>query len=171
MAVFIAGATTCPICNLVVQSGDDVLNFPPLFLNHRHEVFEVTDAVVHRACLMQRPYSAQALEKLETYERRRDERKHCKICRKPIDSPDDYFGTGPLSDDPDEPIARFDWFEAHVHCLREWEGTAGLTAALSAASASPDWEGDALQGLVTRLKEIGTSDEGAVAPRAGPRRC
>lgn len=161
MAVFIAGVTTCPLCGLTVQRNQDAVNFPPLFLNQHHDVFEVTDSVVHRSCLAERPYARLALDKLASYDERRTRLKLCKICGRVIADPDDYFGTGPLSDDPREDIARLDWFEAHIGCLRTWKGRPQLLQELLLAASSADWEGGVLQGLASRLMEIGSSPEGS----------
>lgn len=160
MAIFIAGMTTCPLCKHVIERENDAVNFPPLFLNQHHDVFAITDAVVHRACLKGRPYARLALAKLAAYERRRGRPKVCAICGEVISDPDEYFGTGPLADDPAEPISRLDWFEAHVPCLATWEGTSGLIRDLLEASRFEDWEGDALPLLAARLDELSASQNG-----------
>jgi hypothetical protein len=159
MAVFIAGRTTCPLCGLLVQESDEAINFPPLFLNAHHDVFEISDSVVHRSCLERRSYSQLAQAKLAAYNDRRGSTKLCKICGRVISNPDDYFSTGPLSDDQGEEIARLDWFEAHSGCLRSWDGTPQLIDDLRHAARSDDWEGQVLHDLAERLEEIRSSEE------------
>lgn len=161
MALFIAGRTTCPLCGLLVQETDEAFNFPPLFLNARHEVFEISDSVVHRSCLESRSYSQLAQDKLAAYNERRGAPKLCKICGRVISTPDEYFSTGPLSDDPGEEVAQFDWFEAHSGCLRSWDGTPQLIDDLLYAARSDDWEGNVLHDLAERLEEIRSSEEPA----------
>lgn len=157
MAIFIAGKTTCPLCDRVIQPEEESVNFPPIFLNRHHDVFEITDAVVHRACLTGRPYAQLALSKLSAYERQHGRPKACAICGQFISDPDDYFGTGPLSDEPSELISRLDWFQAHIGCLQDWEGRPALIRDLLDASLSEDWEGDALTALAARIEEFGAS--------------
>lgn len=84
MAVFVAGKTTCPLCSRVIQTDENVINFPPLFLNHHHAVFELTDAVVHRPCLDSRPYARLALDKFSVNGDRRVRPQVCKICGRVI---------------------------------------------------------------------------------------
>jgi hypothetical protein len=112
----------------------------------------VNDAVVHRGCLLRRPYGPRALAKLEDYERHRHQLRTCRICGVPISDPDDYLSLGPLSDFPDEPLARFDWFQAHLHCLNDWEQTPDLVAVLEDVSRSAGWEGDVLERLLDRIR-------------------
>ena len=76
----------------------------------------------------------------------------CQVCGLVIGDPDDYFALGPISDDPGEPLSRFDWFQAHLHCLRDWDGTPGLVRALEDTSHSAEWEGDVLERSLTRIK-------------------
>jgi hypothetical protein len=96
---------------------------------------------------------------LASYEERRAPPKVCKICGQVISDPDDYFGTGPLSDDPREELAQLDWFEAHIGYLGTWRGRPQLVRELLRASISEDWEGEVLQGLASRLEEIGSSPQ------------
>jgi hypothetical protein len=160
MAVFILGVTGCPLCGRVIEAADDVVNFPPLFLNRHHDVFEITDSVVHRSCLDQRPYAGLALGKLAAADEHRARARVCQICGQDITQPDDYFGTGPLADDPREEIARLDWFEAHIRCLITWEGRPELVRELAQFSNSTEWEGDVLDRLVRRPEEFGTRPVG-----------
>jgi hypothetical protein len=157
MAIYIAGISSCPLCGQLVNPNESAINFPPFFLNQHHQVFEITDSVVHRSCLAKRPYANTALAKLAKYEARRGKPHMCTICNQDISDSDDFFGTGPLADDPTEAVAHLDWFEAHVSCLRTWSGRAHLIDELLEASNSPDWEGDVLVNTALRLQELGAT--------------
>jgi hypothetical protein len=76
------------------------------------------------------------------------------VCGLVIGDPDDYFALGPISDDPGEPLSRFDWFQAHLHCLRDWDGTPGLVTALEDTSHSAEWEGDVLERLLDQIRRL-----------------
>jgi hypothetical protein len=154
MAVFVQGKTACPLCTKVIQPDEDSITFPPLFLNSHHRVFEVNDAVVHRACLLVRPYGESALAKLATYEERAGQPRTCRVCGRDISDPDDYFTTGPLADDASEGVSRLDWFDAHESCLHVWPGTPALIQDLIKFARSDDWEGDVLTSLATRLQAV-----------------
>lgn len=154
MGLLILGATRCPICARLIEQEDSIVNFPPIFVNEHHAVFEVTDAVVHRSCLAERPYAQLAIRKLAACEERRLLPRVCRICGRSISDPDDYFGTGPLADDPAEDVARLDWFEAHIQCLRTWAGRSRLAEDLRAVSGSPVWEGDILEKLASALEGL-----------------
>jgi hypothetical protein len=41
MAILVRGKTRCPLCGNVIEEGDDVVNFPPIFFNQRRAVWEV----------------------------------------------------------------------------------------------------------------------------------
>jgi hypothetical protein len=107
------------LCGQPASEIEDLVKFPPIFANQRDPAFVVNDAVVHHHCLMERSYGPRALAKWEDYERRQRRPKICRVCGTVIGDPDDYFSLGPLSDFPDEPLARFDWLQAHLHCLRD----------------------------------------------------
>ncbi len=154
MAILIAGRTECPLCSAVLHADDDAVAFPPIFLNRLDSTFEVSDAAVHRDCLLTRPYAQRALAKLEDYLRRTDRAKVCAICARPLDDPADYFALGPLSDRPDEPIARYDWFESHLHCLPAWAGRVDLLGALRETERSGKWGGDVLDRLIRRIETV-----------------
>lgn len=152
MAVYIPGKTRCPLCGQPALGEEFLVNFPSIFANQLDPASAVNDAVVHRRCLAERPYGQRALAKLESYQQHQGRPKVCQVCGLAIADPDDYFALGPISDYPDEPLARFDWFQAHLHCLRDWDGTPGLVRAIEAVSRSAEWEGDVLERLLEQIR-------------------
>lgn len=151
MAVYIPGKTQCPLCGQLALEGDLLVSFPPVFANQSDPAFAVNDAVVHRRCLAERSYGQRALTKLETYRWHQGRPRVCRVCGLAIGDPDDYFTLGPVCDDPDGPLARFSWLQAHLHCLRDWDETPDLVSAIEAVSRSAAWEGDSLERLLEQI--------------------
>ena len=152
MVIVIMGTTECRLCRQVLDEDDDIVCLPPIFFNRRHPAYEVSDAAVHRGCLLDRSYGAAALAKLAVFARRQEQPKVCAVCGDPLRDPDDYFSIGPLSDHPDEPIARFDWFQAHLHCLPGWAGREDLVSTLEDTIESGTWDGEVLHWLLARAQ-------------------
>lgn len=154
MAVYLPGKTRCPLCGQLSLPEERLVIFPPIFANQRDPAIAVNDAVVHSHCLAEHPYGQRALGKLESYQQHQGMPRACQVCGLVVTDPDDYFTLGPISDFPDEPLARFDWFQAHSHCLRDWDGTAGLVSAIEAVSRSAEWEGDVLERVLEQIRKV-----------------
>ena len=154
MAIYLPGKTRCPLCSQPALREESLLGFPPILANQLDPAFIVNDAVVHRSCLSERPYGQHALAKLESYQRHQGQPRTCQVCSLMITDPDDYFALGPISDTPDQPLARFDWFQAHLRCLRDWDGTPELVRTIETVSGSAEWEGDALERLLEQISTM-----------------
>ena len=150
MGVVILGRTRCPLCGQVLEPGQDVIGFPPLFDNRREAISVLSDAAVHRPCLLRSPFAERALTVLADERDHRGRPWRCAICGLDIVRSEDFFGLGPEAQ-YGEPLARYDWFQAHRACLRTWSGTADLLAALEQVSKSDGWEGTSLDRLIAQI--------------------
>lgn len=156
MANSVPGTKTCPICGLRAEAdaGDEVVYFPPMFANQKHAVHVLNESLVHQRCLDAAPFGAAALRKLAAVQRTRVRTFVCVVCRRTIGDPDDFFGTGFLSDSEDEAVARLDNIFAHRSCLLRWDGALQLADDLDAVMASGEWEGHTLSELSQQLRSL-----------------
>jgi hypothetical protein len=50
MTVFIAGASTCPICEKVILSPNDAILIPTFILDRDHPLYKYSGLALHRPC-------------------------------------------------------------------------------------------------------------------------
>jgi hypothetical protein len=67
MALVIRGTTKCRLCGRVIAVEDDIVTFPSGLFDRGEPAFEVNDAGVHRACLLDTSFAADALGRLRDY--------------------------------------------------------------------------------------------------------
>ena len=154
MALVILGKTSCHLCGRTLLKGEDVVAFRQLFYNQLDPIWVLSDAGVHRDCLIGHGMADRALCKLEEYQQHLGDPKICVVCREPILDPDDYFATGPVGDGPDDPLQAVSWIQAHLSHLPDWEGTPELLRVLEETLRSPEWESVALEWLVRVIRSV-----------------
>ena len=67
MALVVRGKSKCRLCGLVISEDDVIVTFPSGLFHPGEPVFEINDAGVHRACLLDREYAAIALQRLDEF--------------------------------------------------------------------------------------------------------
>ena len=150
MAIVILGKTRCPLCEKVLEPGQEVVGFPPIFANRREAISVLSDAAVHRACLMESRFADRAMSALADERAHRATPRVCAICGLRIVRPEQLFAIGPMTQ-YGEPLARYDWFQAHRACLKDWPAVRELAATLERVSNSDEWDGPVLLGLVDQI--------------------
>jgi hypothetical protein len=64
MALVIRGRSKCRLCGLVISESDVIVTFPSGLFHPEDPAFEVNDAGVHRACLLDTDFADFALRRL-----------------------------------------------------------------------------------------------------------
>ena len=62
-----------------------------------------------------------------------------------VTEPDDCFGTGFLSGDPGNPVAKFNYIHLHRSHFAQWASAGEFRAALESFLASDEWEGPKIE--------------------------
>jgi hypothetical protein len=136
----------CPLCGLQVTDGEPTRSFRPFISNSMSPLLVFSDSTCHVACVRDHPFGDLAVSIEEaTRNAYRPDNRICRICSLVISEPADYFGLGFLTDVTGLKASKFNLFQAHLSCLRDWEETPGLVDALRELDASDHWGGDALQ--------------------------
>lgn len=153
MALVILGRTECVICGLVMAEGDEIVSFPAFVSNRRDPLFRFTDAAFHRSCLAQDPLGRRAMDRLqELSEHLGPGKRLCLVCGRAIVDPDDYVTFGHLTDEPSNPLFRWNYAQLHRSCIADWPQLHDVIEMLEAYERSGAWEGDVLARLIEDLK-------------------
>jgi len=119
VALLIRGASSCPICNQVIQVHDDVISFPPFIPNEFDPLYLFHDANFHRDCFLNHPFANAATKRYEELETHHQTRIDV-ITNTPITDPDDYFMLGHLTDDATDPLYRYNYLHLRRSKLSNW---------------------------------------------------
>src|ERR1700760_1786126 len=92
MSILLLGKSTCPICGLTINDGDQYCCFPAFVINIKDELFFFSDNNFHLHCLNRHVYGKTAKEYAALFvEKIRPENRICLISGKKITSPNDHI--------------------------------------------------------------------------------
>jgi hypothetical protein len=152
MALVFYGHTTCAICNQIIEEGEAIIAFPPLFPNKRDPLYIFHDSASHLNCLQNHQFGANAIARFEQYRAHTGPgHRQCRICGKEITDPDDYFGFGHLTDDDTRPVFAYNFACFHKSCLKDSSTALYLMYELEKLQGSGEWEGPSLPWLIAEL--------------------
>lgn len=147
MAILIYGMS-CLICGEPMHEGQDLFSFPPFVSNRKDPLWLFDDAAVHTECLRAHPLGKTAEMRLERYmEAREESPPRCALCSVKIAEPDEYFTFGHLTDDPANPLSRYNFRHYHRHCLAKSREFPEIRAHLIALGESGEWDEAAIDWL------------------------
>lgn len=138
LPLFLPGQTTCGICSKTIAVMDGAVGVPPFVANELDPLRPFSDAVFHQECLDAHPSGALISRLTGAYKTHLKERV-CWACRRRITDPDQWFGTGYLSSDPQDLAERFNFCQLHADCIRHWPQRPLLRTALERLSESGKW--------------------------------
>lgn len=157
MPIFIADQTRCPICNNLVQPGSQSVTFPLFEGNTMSPLYRFSGSIVHKSCYENSPFKAQLDNRLRELKRLEAQPRVDFITGTPltlpfIGHPDNVIGTGFLTDDPDDPLYRFNNLLINRKNLSQWAERNALIRLLSEYDATGEWGGNALKNLISILQ-------------------
>ena len=118
MAIYLDGATVCPICSQVIHGAEEAVCYPPFIENERDELRFIHDGSFHKECLDRHPLSERIYARLNIYENALKNLNRCIICASPVTSPDECFALGFFTYAPDNSLYRFNYRICHCGCLK-----------------------------------------------------
>lgn len=115
MALITPG-TKCVLCQQVLDTRP-VVAFGHFCRNRRDPLFIFSDAAVHPACFEASPLRDQVRRRVQERKLRMGERT-CEVCRSAVLG--DWYTTDHLTDDPADPLFRFNYLHFHRAHLPAW---------------------------------------------------
>jgi hypothetical protein len=93
---------------------EDLVSFSPFVANCRDPLYQFSDAAFHRTCFQAHPLAREATRRSEEVRAYgAPGQRRCVVCAQEIMDPDDYFGTGFLTEDATNPVFEFNYL--HIH--------------------------------------------------------
>jgi endogenous inhibitor of DNA gyrase (YacG/DUF329 family) len=145
MAIFVPGIP-CPLCGMSVRSAGEAVMFSPFVADRSDRLFVFSDSVVHASCLSRHPLSNDATKWHDEASRKRNMmEQECVACGKPVLDPDDFFSTGLLTREPENPLFGFNFVVLHRSHAETWSRFDEFRRRMDAAQAEGgQWRGPTL---------------------------
>lgn len=145
MAIVVLGRSQCGGCRRTLEAQDEVVSFSAFVANPLDPLHRFSDAAFHRACFEADALSSRALQRWrEVLLRSGPGHRLCAACGGDIVDPDDYFGTGFLTDDRSSAAHEFNHLHLHRAHFNGWAKAAGFRAAIEQLMSSPSWGGPSI---------------------------
>jgi hypothetical protein len=152
MAILLIGKTECPICGMVIKEAQEVVCFPNFVANKFDPLWMFSDGAFHANCFYDHPLAEKALARYaKSQEHTGPGKRFCAICDKEIKDPDNYFAVGHLTEEPSDPLYRYNYLQAHASCLATWPERLRLLAEVERLLHSGRWGGDSLARILAEL--------------------
>jgi hypothetical protein len=153
MALFVEGME-CMLCGKPMDrsAGQEVVMFRRLASNHLDPLWPMSDGAFHAECFRRHPLAGRVERRIRELEEHASPWPPlCTVCGTRITHPADFFGFGPLTDDPEDPLAAYNYRYLHASCLREWSEASRARELLEQLQASGRWGGPALLNLLAEM--------------------
>ena len=148
MALFIPGMH-CRLCGEAIRSQDDAKLFPLFTGNEADPLFIFSGAVTHKICFEQDPrhdFGSLRLADFSASQKKRP--RTCLVCGMQIASPDDFFGVGHLTDDPESILYKWNYAQFHRSCLPHWAELSRFIELGVRELKADRWRGEAMEQLI-----------------------
>lgn len=152
MAIFIVGKTQCPLCEQIIEEGEEIVSFPPFIPNDLDPLWIFSDGVFHAACFYREPLANKAVLRYEELRQKNGPgNRICVVCSSEIKDPDEYITLGHLTEDEKHPLFKYNYAQVHRSCLSKWSEVPFLCQEIRQLSQSGTWGGKALEKLIADL--------------------
>lgn len=146
MSIIVLEQTPCSLCGEPIQRGDETVSFPPFVANRNDPIYRFSDGAFHRRCFVVDPLARAAAQRCDDVRRRGGgPGSRCGACGKSIADPDDYFGTGFLTDDAASPVYEFNYLHLHLSHFLEWARARDFRMHMEKFLDSSKWDGPTLK--------------------------
>lgn len=149
MAILLRGKSKCPICDDVIQEGEEATLFPHIVLNQADPLFYLSDAACHTRCVRTSSLGLEMLAESERYLNCSGPGKRkCAVCGQEIEDPDEYFFIAYLGDPRRTPLGEFNYVHLHKAHISRWRFHNRFLALATEALSTQAWKGPALAELI-----------------------
>lgn len=150
MALMIRGKTTCGICGHIIELNDAAVMFPPLTCNELDPLMGFSDKAFHQRCFEEHPLKSKVIVRLfEIMTNSRPGHRKCINCGFEIIDPDDYLNLGHFSDDPTNPLHRFNFTQLHKSCIHNWTDAKSFLKLFQDSCATERWVSESMKYLLS----------------------
>ena len=154
MALFAPGMP-CRLCGKPMAAAADLSIFAPFVADRSDPLFVFSDAAIHTACFARHALAEEATRwHDEAVRHGNPSERRCTPCGKLILDPDDYFGTGLLARDADNPLYEFNFVHIHQRHVLSWERFDQFRRLIETALASGAWGGPRLVLASTPVESV-----------------
>lgn len=154
MAVYIP-ITKCPLCNNQITNQKDAISFSPFVPNELDPLIIFSDGVFHKGCFDIHPLSVNAMRRYTEMKEKTTYPHQCLICKRTIDTPDEYFTFGHLTENKEHPLYQYNYAKFHRSCLANWSHLSEVVFLLENFLYSGLWKGKSLDWVISELKKLG----------------
>ena len=156
MPLFFPGKTRCKICGQVIQINDEHVSFPPFVSNKLDPLSFFNDAIFHKHCFLEHPLSDKVMERLEFRNGYMKNKNYhvCRVCNKRIMHPDDYFTLIDFTENPDDPLYKYNFYEFHRAHLHQWPEINLLISLIKDLKNKETWDDYTLNWLLKEIEKI-----------------
>lgn len=155
MALILVGKTKCPLCDNILEDGQEIVSFSSFVSNELDPLWLFSDAAFHSDCFDHHPLSTEAIARHEEMRKKTAPgNRTCVVCKAEIKEPDDYFGLGYLVSNPGNPLYPYNYTHAHISCLPKWSEVSHVYRLLQDLKESSQWKGNSLDEILLGLREI-----------------
>lgn len=158
MAIYIEGATKCPLCDLPVDINDKAnsIYFDPFIVNEFDALFIFSGAVCHKKHFEQHPQHDAVLQRIAERTKHIEE-EACYISGTAITidnykNPANLIFTDKLVDDKQHPLYEYNYRYLNKYYLPTWSKLGEFVQLINELNQSGLWGGDYLSRLLTKVK-------------------
>lgn len=152
MAIILRGKSKCVLCERLLEEGQEVIGFPAFVTNEADPLLIFHDSGVHSDCLLSNPLAKEAVNRVnEAEERTGPGNRYCRVCKKEILDPDEYYSVGHLTSDQTDPLNQYNYSQFHKQCIPKWTDLEQFRGLVDAMRLSGKWKGRGLDYLLSDL--------------------
>ncbi len=156
MALAIIGVSRCGVCEELVTSSDELVQFPPFVSNEADRLYFFSDSTFQQKIVENHELGAWAVSFLNEFESvSGPQGRLCAHCGFQILDFRDCFSIGVVSSSIASPLAFFNNVQLHVSHIRLWEHTLRCHAVFSEAIVTGELSGRAAMQIVNELRDVG----------------
>ena len=154
MSILLLGKSTCPICGLTINEGDQYYSFPAFVMNIRDELLFFNDNSFHLDCLNRHELGEIAKKYADLFsERIKPENRICLNTGKHVTGPEDHIYIGYLTSNGEDYLNEFNFTRVCKSGLADWGLRKPLVEALVRLKNSGKWQELAGQDYLGKLIE------------------
>ena len=157
MAIYIEGATKCPLCGSPVSLSDkeNIIHFEQFIVNTYDPLYIFNDAICHKRHFEQHSLHDAVLNRLAE-RNSRIESEVCYITGTPVTidnykNPANLIFTDKLVDEIDHPLYKYNYRFLNKYYLPTWKELVGFKQLIQELNESGTWGGSYLSRLLTNL--------------------
>ncbi|HVU55803.1 MAG TPA: hypothetical protein VHD83_12155 [Puia sp.] len=155
MSILLLGKSTCRICGLTINEGDQYYCFPAFVINISDELFLFSDNNFHLDCLNRHKSTESAKKYADLFiEKIKPQNRICLITGKKIINQEDHIYIGYLTSNDKDYLHQFNFTHVCKSSLYSWESRKQLVEELIKLKNSGKWKESNGQNYLENLIKV-----------------